>query len=353
MNLPGPPSVFASNGGEGQMDKVVVITGASAGVGRASARAFARRGWSVGLIARGPDGLEAAKGEIVRRGGRAAWASADVADPDALDRAADRLAEALGPIRVWVNDAMVTAYSPFEAMSPDEFRRITEVCYFGQVNGTRTALRHFRRRDRGTIVNVGSGLAYRAVPLQSAYCGAKFAARGFTDALRSELIREGSRIRLSMVHLPGLNTPQFDMGLNRLPMRPQPAPPVYQPEVAAQAVVRAAYEAPRELWVGMPVLKLIAGQWLAPGYVDERLAEAGFEGQQSEVPEPGGRPNNLYTPIPGDHGAHGRYDDRASDHGLVVDPDRLRKGAAGVAAAGLAALAVVVGRRLIDGPGWR
>ena len=163
---------------------------------------------------------------------------------------------------------MVTAYSPFEAMRPEEFRRITDVCYHGIVNGTRAALRHMRSRDRGTIVNVGSGLAYRAIPLQSAYCGAKFAARGFTDALRSELIHDGSRIRLSMVHLPGVNTPQFDVGRNRMPMWPQPAPPIYQPEVAARAILRAAYEAPRELWVGLPVLKLIAGEWVAPGYVD-------------------------------------------------------------------------------------
>ncbi|MDX1541618.1 MAG: SDR family oxidoreductase, partial [Geminicoccaceae bacterium] len=316
-------------------------------VGRATARAFARRGWSVGLIARGPDGLEAAKREVEHLGGRAAFVQADVADPEAIDTAGDWLAEDLGPIRVWINDAMITAYSPFEAMSPDEFRRITDVCYLGQVHGTRTALRHMRRRDRGTIVNVGSGLAYQAVPFQSADCGAKFAVRGFTDALRSELIRDGSRIRLSMVHLPGLNTPQFDMGLNRLPMRPQPAPPVYQPEVAARAIVRAAYEAPRELWVGGPVLKLIAGEWAAPGYLDEQLADAGFDGQQSETPEPGGRPNNLFTPVPGDHGAHGRYDDRAQDDALIVDPDRLRKGAAGIAAAGLATLALVVGRRLL------
>ncbi|HEX6143254.1 MAG TPA: SDR family oxidoreductase [Geminicoccaceae bacterium] len=329
------------------MTKVVVITGASAGVGRATARAFGRLGWSVGLIARGRDGLEAARREIAGRGGRAACTLADVADADALDAAADQLARELGPIRVWINDAMITAYSPFEAMRPDEFRRITEVCYLGQVNGTRAALRHMRPRDRGTIVNVGSGLAYRAIPLQSAYCGAKFAARGFTDALRSELIRDGSRIRLSMVHLPGLNTPQFDMGLNRLPMRPQPAPPVYQPEVAARAIVRAAYEAPRELWVGTPVLKLIAGQAVAPGYVDEKLADAAFEGQQSEVPEPGGRPNNLFGPIPGDQGAHGRYDDRAHDRALVIDPDRLRRAAAGAVAAGVAGLAVVAGRRLL------
>lgn len=330
------------------MSRVVVITGASAGIGRATARAFATRGWAVGLIARGEDGLEAAKREIERRGGRAAHVVADVADPEAVERAADALADELGPIAVWVNDAMITAYSPFEEMEPDEFRRITDVCYHGQVNGTRAALRHMRVWDRGTIVNVGSGLAYRSVPLQSAYCGAKFAIRGFTDALRSELIRDGSRIRLSMVHLPGVNTPQFDVGLNRLPMRPQPAPPVYQPELAARAILRAAYEAPRELWVGMPVLKLIAGQWVAPAYVDDVLADAGFKGQQSEIPEPGGRPNNLFSPVPGDRGAHGRYDDRACENGLIVDPDRLRMAALGVAAAGLATVAVMAGRRLLE-----
>jgi NAD(P)-dependent dehydrogenase (short-subunit alcohol dehydrogenase family) len=333
---------------EGSMSKVVVITGASAGIGRATARAFAARGWAVGLIARGEDGLEGARREIERRGERAAHAVADIAEPAAVEDAADALADQLGPISVWVNDAMVTAYSPFEAMSAEEFQRITDVCYHGQVNGTRAALRHMRVWDRGTIVNVGSGLAYRAIPLQSAYCGAKFAARGFTDALRSELIRDGSRIRLSMVHLPGVNTPQFDVGLNRLPMRPQPAPPVYQPELAARAIVRAAYEAPRELWVGMPVLKLIAGQWVAPAYVDQVLAEDGINGQQSEVPDPGGRPNNLFSPIPGDRGAHGRYDDRAYEDDLIVDPDRLRMAVGGVAAAGLVALAVVAGRRLLE-----
>lgn len=330
------------------MAKVVVVTGASAGIGRATARAFARRGWSVGLIARGRDGLAAAKREIERRGGAAATVSADVADAEALDRAGEEIASALGPIGGWVNDAMITAYSPFEAMRPEEFRRITDVCYHGLVNGTRTALRHLGRRDRGFIVNVGSGLAYRAVPFQSAYCGAKFAARGFTDALRSELIRSGSGIRLSMVHLPGVNTPQFDVGLNRLPMRPQPAPPIYQPEVAARAIVRAAFEGPRELWVGMPVLKLVAGQWAAPGYVDEVLADAGYEGQQSEVPEPGGRPNNLFGPLPGDRGAHGRYDDRAHDRGVVVDPDRLRLAAAALLATGLAVVAATAGKRMLE-----
>jgi NAD(P)-dependent dehydrogenase (short-subunit alcohol dehydrogenase family) len=349
MNQPACLTFRQSTEEEGAMPGVVVITGASAGVGRATARAFARRGWSVGLIARGQDGLEAARAEALRIGAQAAIYPADVADHAAVDAAADHFAAVLGPIRVWVNDAMITAYSAFEAMSAAEFRRITEVCYLGQVHGTRAALRHMRRHERGTIVNVGSALSYRAVPFQSAYCGAKFAIRGFTDAVRSELIRSGSRIRLSMVQLPGLNTPQFEWGLNRMPNKPQPAPPVYQPEVAAAAIVRAAYEAPRELWVGTPTFKLIAGQNFAPGYVDEVLAERGVEAQQSDQPDPGGRPNNLFEPLPGDPGAHGAFDDIASPRGLIVDPHRLRQAVLGTVAAAMAGAAAYAGVRLLQG----
>ena len=329
------------------MAKVVVITGATAGVGRSAARAFARRGYAVGLIARGPDGLEATRAELAALGARAAVFPADVAEHDQLEAAAESFERNLGPIRVWVNDAMITAYAPFETLSPQEFRRITEVVYLGQVHGTMVALRRMRRRDRGTIVQVGSGLGYRSIPFQSAYCGAKFAIRGFTDALRSELIRRGSGIRLSMVQLPGINTPQFEWGLNRLPNRPRPAPPVYDPGMAARAIVRAAETAPRELWVGTPTLKLILGQWFAPQYLDRMLGNAAYDGQQTDLPDPGNRPHNLFEPLPGDWGARGRFDGESYDGGLVVDPHRLRQVGLGLAFAALAGAATAAGVRAL------
>ncbi|MGH6942714.1 MAG: SDR family oxidoreductase, partial [Geminicoccaceae bacterium] len=288
--------------------------------------------------------------EVEALGGRALALPVDVADAAAVDATAERVERELGPIDVWVNDAMVTAYAPLSEITPEEYRRITEVVYLGQVHGTMAALKRMRPRDRGTIVLVGSALAYRGVPLQAAYCGAKFAIRGFADALRSELLHDGSRIRLSMVQLPAINTPQFEWGRNEMPMYPQPVPPIFQPELPARAILRAAYEAPRELWVGAPTLKLILGQFLAPEYIDRQLATMGYQGQQTDQRDPGGRPDNLFDPVPGDHGAHGRFDARANGHGMIVDPTRLRQAVAAAGALLLGVSALAAGARLLARP---
>jgi NAD(P)-dependent dehydrogenase (short-subunit alcohol dehydrogenase family) len=239
---------------------------------------------------------------------RPAIHAADVADFTALDAAATRIERELGPIDVWVNNAMATIFSPVADITPEEFRRATEVTYLGQVHGTMVALARMRNRGHGTIINVGSALAYRAIPLQSAYCGAKFAVRGFTDALRSELIHDGLRIHLTMVHLPAMNTPQFDWALNKMRERSQPVPPIFQPEVAAQAIVFAAENHPRELWVGGPTVKTILASWLVPGWLDRFLAKAGYSGQLTSEPKPDGLPANLFRSVPGAYGAHGRFD---------------------------------------------
>jgi NAD(P)-dependent dehydrogenase (short-subunit alcohol dehydrogenase family) len=253
--------------------------------------------------------------------------SVDVADAAAVDAAAERVEAELGPIDVWVNDAMVTIFSPVSEIEPDEFRRVTEVTYLGQVYGTMAALKRMRRRDRGTIVQVGSALSYRAIPLQSAYCGAKFAARGFTDALRSELAHDGSRIRLTMVQLPAVNTPQFDWARNRLSRALQPVPPIHQPEAIARHIVRAARDAPRELWIGYPALKAIIGTMLLPGLGDWILAREGYRGQMAPEPKPRGRADNLFEPVPGDPGAHGRFDAQAQSQVAAFNPVWLRAGA--------------------------
>lgn len=306
---------------------VVVVTGASAGVGRATAVAFARNGFDVALIARGRDGLEGARREVEAAGGLALVLPLDVADPKAVADAADRVKDEWGQIDVWVNDAMATIFAPVRKIKPDEFRRVTEVTYLGQVYGTMAALRHMLPRNRGTIVQVGSALSYRAVPLQSAYCGAKFAIRGFTDALRSELKHDGSRVRLSMVQLPAANTPQFDWARSRMPRRLQPIPPIYQPEAIAREIVRAARRAPRELWIGRSALKAIIGTMLLPRLGDRILASEGYAGQMTEELAHSDRADNLFEPVSGDPGAHGRFDDQA--HGQVIgfDPTWLRIGA--------------------------
>ena len=250
----------------------VVVTGASAGVGRAVAIAFAQKDWNVALIARGKESLEGTRRDVEAAGGHALVLPLDVADADAVFAAADQVVAEWGRIDVWVNDAMVTIFAPVNEIKPDEFRRVTEVTYLGQVYGTMAALRHMRPRNRGTIVQVGSALSYRAIPLQSAYCGAKFAIRGFTDALRSELDHERSRIRLTMVQLPAVNTPQFNWARSRMPRKLQPVPPIYQPEAIAKEIVRAALEAPRELWIGRSALKAIFGGMLLPLLGDRILA---------------------------------------------------------------------------------
>jgi NAD(P)-dependent dehydrogenase (short-subunit alcohol dehydrogenase family) len=291
--------------------KVVVVTGASAGVGRATVRAFARQGCSVGLIARGTEGLEAAAAEVRQYGERAVTVPADVADAEAVDRAADQIERELGPIDVWVNVAMATIYAPVAEITPAEYKRATEVTYLGYVYGTMAALRRMRPRNRGTIVQVGSALSYRAIPLQAPYCGAKFAIRGFTDALRCELLHDRSRIHLTMVQMPALNTPQFNWGRNKLPMRPQPVPPIFQPEVAADAIVFASTARRREVWVGGSTFKAILGTKIAPGFLDRYLARFGYDSQMSSEPALKDAPDNLFKPIEGDFGAHGRFDAQA------------------------------------------
>ncbi len=294
------------------MSEVVVITGASAGVGRATVRAFAKRGASIGLIARDTAGLQAAAEEVKAAGGRALPLPTDVADPDAVERAAERIESELGPIDIWINVAMVTIYAPLHQISAAEYRRATEVTYLGNVYGTMAALKRMRGRNRGTIVQVGSALAYRAIPLQAPYCGAKFAIRGFTDSLRSELLHDRLNIHLTMVQMPALNTPQFDWGRNKLSRRPQPVPPIFQPEVAAEAIVFAAYARRREVWVGSPTIKAILGNKIAPGLLDRYLAHDGYSGQLSAEPADPSAPDNLFEPVAGDRGAHGRVDSRAT-----------------------------------------
>src|ERR687885_2109094 len=294
--------------------EVVVITGASAGIGRATVRKFAEHGAYIGLLARGRDGLEGARQEVEAAGGKALVLPTDVSDPDQVEAAATAVEEAFGPIDIWVNDAMASILSPFKEIKPEEFRRVTEVTYLGYVHGTMAALHRMLPRDRGKIVQVGSALAYRSIPLQSAYCSAKHAVLGFTASLRSELLHDGSNVRVTMVHMPALNTPQFDWTKNRLPNRPQPVPPIFQPEVGAEAVYYASqHDVGRELMVAWPTIKAAVGNKVAAGYLDKYLATRGYEGDQTDEPEDPDRPDNLWEPVPGDWGAHGRFDRRARE----------------------------------------
>jgi len=291
--------------------ETVVITGASAGLGRAIAREFAHHRANVGLMARGIDGLRAAKREIEAAGGRAVAIAVDVADSYAIERAAAAIEARFGPIDVWINNAMTSVFSPARKMRAEEYKRVTEVTYLGVVHGTLAALKRMLPRNRGVIVQVGSALAYRSIPLQSAYCAAKHAVAGFTDSVRCELIHDKSRVRLTMVHMPALNTPQFGWVKSRLIRKAQPVPPIFQPEIGAHAIYWAAHHHRREIYVGWPTAEAIVGNKLAPGLLDHYLGRTGYDSQQTNRLENPFRRHNLWLPVPGDHGAHGAFDDRA------------------------------------------
>ncbi len=316
--------------------RVVMITGASAGVGRATARAFAREGAAIGLLARGTAGLDGARRDVVDAGGQALVLRADVSDAAAVERAAADLEAAFGPIDVWVNNAMLTVFSPVRETRAEEFHRVTEVTYLGVVYGTLAALGCMLPRDRGSIVQVGSALAYRGIPLQAAYCGAKHAIQGFCDSLRSELLHDGSRVRLTMVQLPAMNTPQFDWMRSRLPQRGRPVPPIFEPDVAAEAIVWASRHDRREIYVGLPTVTAIVGNKIAPGLADRYLAQTGFATQQTTEPEDPERPDNLWAPVDEgrDFGARGRFGQQAHRRSwqLWISEHRRALAAAGVAA---------------------
>jgi NAD(P)-dependent dehydrogenase (short-subunit alcohol dehydrogenase family) len=325
--------------------RTVVVTGASGGIGRASAQAFGARGDTVVLVARGEAGLAGVASEVEKAGGVAHVRPIDVADADAVFALADSVERDIGPIDVWVNDAFTSVFAPFAEIKPEEYRRVTEVSYLGYVYGTMAALKHFRGRDRGTIVQVGSALAYRGIPLQTAYCGAKHAIQGFTEALRCELLHERSNVHVTMVQMPAVNTPQFSWVLSRLPRHPQPVPPIYQPELAARAVVYAAdHPKRREYWVGSSTAATLAANAIMPGVLDRYLGRTGFDSQQTSDTEDPDAPVNLWQPAdePRDFGAHGVFDDQAkkSDpqlwasqhHGTLLSA----LGSAGAAVAALA-----------------
>ncbi len=294
--------------------QTVVITGASAGVGRATAREFARHGWRVALLARGRDGLEAAAQEVRDLGGEALVIPTDVADCEAVERAAQRTEERFGVIDVWVNNAMATVFGPFMKIKPDEFKRVIDVTFLGYVWGTMAALKRMVPRNRGTIVQVGSALAYRGIPLQSPYCAGKHAIQGFTESLRSELIHDSIDVHLTMVQLPGLNTPQFEWVRNYMGRQSKPLGTIFQPEVAARAIHFAAHARRREHYVGWQTMKTILGNRVAPGYLDRYLAEVVYQGHMTDKPDDPHRPDNLMDALPGDWGAHGPYDAEAVNH---------------------------------------
>lgn len=292
--------------------EVVVITGASAGLGRAAVREFARHGAKIGLVARGMDGLQAAAREVEALGGKALVLPTDVADAAAVEHAADEVERVFGPIDVWINDAMTSVFSPIKEMKAEEYKRVTEVTYLGYVYGTLAALKYMLPRDRGVIVHVGSALAYRSIPLQSAYCAAKHAVLGFFASLRTELLHDKSNVKTTMVQMPALNTPQFGWVRSRLPRKARPVPPIYQPEVAARLIYHASHNADRREWyASWSVVKAIFGNKLVPSYADHYLAKNGYESQQYDGQADPHQSDNLDHPLPGDHGAHGAFEARA------------------------------------------
>jgi short-subunit dehydrogenase len=325
--------------------QVVVVTGASGGVGRAIAHAFAKRGADVALLARGKEGLDAAAREVEALGGRALILPTDVADHEQVEAAAAAAEEHFGPIDVWVNDAMATVFAPFAETSAEEFARATQVTYLGAVYGTMAALRRMRPRDHGTVVQVGSALAYRAIPLQAAYCGAKFAIRGFTDSVRTELLHDKSKVWLSMVQLPAVNTPQFSWCRTKMPDHPQPVAPIFQPEVPAEVVVYAAHHRRREIWVGGSAVEAIVANKIAPRFLDWYLAKTGFKSQQMPGrPVSADRPNNLFEPVPADAATHGIFDDRAKRRSFQVWATMHRAALAGTITLGIG-VATTLARR--------
>lgn len=307
------------------MSQIVVITGAGAGVGRAVAEEFARHGWSVALLSRDVTRLNAAAAELVERYGvRTLAIPTDVADANAVEAAADKVERELGPVHTWINVAMATVFGAVSDISAAEVERGTRVTYLGQVHGMMSALKRMRTRNNGVIVNVGSALAYRSVPLQAIYCGAKAAIRGFTDSLRSEIIHDKLDVQLTMVDLPAVNTPQFDWAMNKTGRRPQPVPPIFQPEVPARAIYFAATHKRRDVWVGWPTIKAILANRIAPGLLDRYLAKAGYSGQLTDEREPADAPANLFEPVLGPYGAHGRFDARARNASLEMFTERHR-----------------------------
>jgi NAD(P)-dependent dehydrogenase (short-subunit alcohol dehydrogenase family) len=319
--------------------EVVVITGASGGVGRAAARRFAADGAKIGLLARGRKGLEAAAREVEQAGGQALALPVDVAEYDQVEAAASSVEDAFGPIDVWVNDAMVTVYAEFLDIEPDEFRRATEVSYHGMVWGTRAALKRMVPRDQGSVVQVCSAMSYRGIPLQSPYCGAKHACKGFTESVITELLHNKSKVQVSMVQLPGLNTTQFTWGRTKLPKQTMPVPPIYQPEVAADAIHYAAHHKRRQVYVGMPTVMNIIGERVAPWLLDRYLARSGYKSQMTgEDLDPEGH-DNLFSPVEEDRGAHGPFDSKAHD----VSPQYELAKRRGIVLAGVGAAVVGVG----------
>jgi NAD(P)-dependent dehydrogenase (short-subunit alcohol dehydrogenase family) len=318
---------------------IVVVTGGTAGIGRATVREFARNGYDVAILARGHDGLEATRREVEDMGRQALAIPTDVSDWEAVEAAADRIEAELGPIDVWVNNAFAGIFARFMDVTPDEYERVTRVTYLGQVNGTRAALKRMLPRDRGKIVLVGSALAYRGIPLQSAYCGSKHAIQGFIDSVRCELLHDKTSVTITMVQMPGVNTPQFDWIRAKLPGQPRPVGKVYQPEVAGRAIFAAAHETRKEVLVGLPTVEAVWGNKVASSLLDDYLAETGFKSQQRPERVQPDRKDNLFEPVAGDHGAHGSFDDEAVDSSaeLWVSENKKKLGlaAVGVAAAGV------------------
>jgi NAD(P)-dependent dehydrogenase (short-subunit alcohol dehydrogenase family) len=326
-----------------QKAEVVVITGASAGLGRATARLYGRRHARVGLLARGRDGLEAARHEIELTGGQAIAVPTDVSNADQVEAAAQAVEDRFGSIDIWINNAMISVFSPIRDTTAAEFQRVTEVTYLGYVYGTLAALRRMLPRDHGVIVQVGSALAYRGIPLQAAYCGAKHALQGFLESVRTELAHDGSGIRVTMVQLPAINTPQFDWMRSHMSRRPRPVPPVFSPDVAARAVLSAVDRPSKELLVGWPTVRAVAGNALAPWFVDRVLTRVGYDGQATDEPEPPSRPDNLFRPVELDVTARGRFTAEEREDGLVLSGE-LARGVAGFGIVSALAGAAAVGR---------